>query len=101
MELATVTLGSSKLIIAEDGPLPWPFEEDHYDAVMSGEEEDWVQITPTNQVKDTSLHRNLHHFNVKCAQLGDQLLTVVVGNRPTVKNMFPASSSATARCALG
>lgn len=101
MELATVTLGSSKIIIAEDGPLPWPFDEDHYAAVMSGEEEDWVQIAPTNQVKDASLHRNLHHFNVKCTQLGDQLLTVVIGNRPTVKNMFPASSSATTRCVLG
>lgn len=40
---------------------------------------------------------NYHVFQVLCRHLGEQTLTVNVGNDPTARNKFPARSSATVR----
>lgn len=81
--------------MAEGGPLPWVLDSSHYYEVMSAEEDDWVQISHSKGMKD-NVH-NKHYFDVMCSQLGEQLLTVEVGNKPTARNQYPASSSATAR----
>jgi len=64
---------------------------------MSAEEEDWVEIAAIKNSEDSGLHENLHYFDVTCTQIGEQLLSAEVGNKKTVKNVFPATSTATSR----
>ena len=40
---------------------------------------------------------NQHVFRVLCLELGEQELSVSVGNRPTHKNHFPATENTTTR----
>ena len=36
-------------------------------------------------------------YSVTCMELGEQTLSIVVGNGPSLKNMFPAHAEATSR----
>ena len=38
-----------------------------------------------------------HVYRLVCKELGEQTVTLVVGNGPTTKNVFPANDSATVR----
>ena len=91
--LATVALGSSKIVIAEGGPLPWVLDKSGFYETMREEEEDWVVAKGIKPQEGD----NLHYFEVTCKQLGEQYLHVDVGNTPTAKNMFPQKSSATTK----
>ena len=87
-----MALGSTKRIVAEGGPLPWVLDPKHHYDVMSAEEEDWVRIK--SRGKDTNQGEAIHYFDVTCTVLGEQLLTVEVGNRPSSSLPTPAVSSA-------
>ena len=78
--------------MAEGGPLPWVLDPTHHYEVMSAEEEDWVQIKPAG--KEMGQGDNLHYFDVTCTVLGEQLLTVEVGNKPSKSLQNPVVSSA-------
>ena len=65
---------------------------------MSAEEEEWVKIQAAG--KETSQGDHLHFFHVTCTVLGEQLLTVEVGNKPSTSLPVPAVSSAKTRFKL-
>ena len=92
VKFATVALGSTKKTVAEGGPLPWVLDPKHHYEVMSAEEEEWVKIRTSG--KETSQGKHLHFFEVTCTVLGEQLLTVEVGNKPSNSLPNPAVSSA-------
>eukprot|EP00111_Clytia_hemisphaerica_P008784 TCONS_00025681-protein len=92
VKFSTVALGSTKRIVAEGGPLPWVLDPKHHYDVMSAEEEDWVRIK--SRGRETNQGEALHYFDVTCTVLGEQLLTVEVGNRPSSSLPLPAVSSA-------
>lgn len=95
MKFSTAALGSTKRIIAEGGPLPWVLDPKHHYEVMSAEEEEWVKIQAAG--KETTQGDHLHFFHVTCTVLGEQLLTVEVGNKPSASLPVPAVSSAKTR----
>lgn len=97
-EFSTVALGSKKRIVAEAGPLPWVLDSSQYHHVMSAEKEDSVSISPVVTSDDVGVVGRLEHvFDVTCVSLGEQLLTMRVFNKPTLKNKFPAESSITTK----
>ncbi|ELU01491.1 hypothetical protein CAPTEDRAFT_222865 [Capitella teleta] len=89
--LALVTPAASKEIVFSGGPQPWVLDRRGYYEKAKAENPDLIEMTP---VKDNSPSRHLHVFLVVCTQLGEQAITLNVGNTPTVKNTFPASSQA-------
>ena len=44
-----------------------------------------------------SVGRSQHVYHVVCRELGEQTLTISVGNGPTLKNKFPAKETASVR----
>ena len=93
--MAVVVIGSTKRIVATGGPLPWVLDSSQYFEVISAEEEEWVTIK--EKIPEKELILNYHFFDVMCLQIGEQILTIEVGNKITIKNQFPAKSSASAR----
>lgn len=100
VKFATVALGSKKRIVAEGGPLPWMLDQSQHYELMSAEEEKWVKIVPIRRVKDVGENNNLHYFDVTCTVLGEQLLTIEIGNNPTSSLQHPAVSSAKTKYVL-
>jgi nuclear pore complex protein Nup210 len=86
--IAVVTLGSSKGVVFEGGPLAWVLDQSRYYKTLVPEYPDNVQII---FVPSSSL--SLHTYTVVCRKLGRQELTFTVGNGPTEKNRIPANES--------
>ncbi|XP_047146809.1 nuclear pore membrane glycoprotein 210 isoform X1 [Hydra vulgaris] len=95
IETAVVVIGSTKRIVATGGPLPWILDPSQYFEVISAEEDEWVAIK--EKVPERDLTINYHYFDVKCLQIGEQILNIEVGNKITTKNRFPEKSSASTR----
>eukprot|EP00794_Sanderia_malayensis_P016623 gene16623-18313_t len=100
-EVATVALGSSKVVALEGGPLPWILDNTGFYESLSAEEEDWVGIQAVDRPENTGVsvkRHKLHFFRVTCRQIkGEQLLIGQVGNKITAKNQYPAISYASLR----
>ena len=45
----------------------------------------------------TAVGRSQHVYRVVCRELGEQTLTISVGNGATLKNQFPSSETASAK----
>ncbi|ETE69030.1 Nuclear pore membrane glycoprotein, partial [Ophiophagus hannah] len=89
---ALVTLGSSKDILFEGGPRPWIQEPTKF-----------FRDTNTEHPENVGLHllgpatsRNYfqHWARATCKALGDHVISLTIGNKPTVTNPFPAVESA-------
>ncbi|XP_026532928.1 nuclear pore membrane glycoprotein 210 [Notechis scutatus] len=89
---ALVTLGSSKDILFEGGPRPWIQEPTKF-----------FRDTNTEYPGNVGLHllgpatsRNYfqHWARATCKALGDHVISLTIGNKPTVTNPFPAVESA-------
>nr|XP_054758778.1 nuclear pore membrane glycoprotein 210-like isoform X1 [Lytechinus pictus] len=92
--VAIVTLAASKTLVLTGGPQPWVLDPSRYYQNLEAEEQDWVKST---HVRGYGATKNYHIFQVLCRHLGEQTLTVNVGNDPTARNKFPARSTATVR----
>ncbi|XP_064601442.1 nuclear pore membrane glycoprotein 210-like [Liolophura sinensis] len=88
-EVAVVAVGSSKEVLFEGGPLPWVLDPSQYFQDLSAEKEDLVAL---EQVNTYGIQRSFHIFHVLCRDLGEQKLTLNVGNLKTLKNEYPATA---------
>ncbi|KAM4721755.1 LOW QUALITY PROTEIN: nuclear pore membrane glycoprotein 210 [Rhinophrynus dorsalis] len=86
--LAIVTLGSSKDMLFEGGPKPWVLEPLKFFRNVSAEKEDGASLS----VIDSPVSRNhiQHWARAVCRDLGEQVISLTVGNKPTETNPFPA-----------
>ncbi|XP_056380163.1 nuclear pore membrane glycoprotein 210-like [Hyla sarda] len=86
--VALVTLGSSKDMLFEGGPNPWVLEPLKFFRNVSVEEKDRTGLF----LLDTPLSRNNFHHWIRtvCRDLDEQMISLSVGNQPTVTNPFPA-----------
>lgn len=96
-KVCTIALGSTKRIVAEGGPLPWVLDPSQHFELISAEEDEWVKISPPTEDIDGGERNKFHYFDVTCTVLGEQLLTIEVGNKPTASLEHPAISSAKTR----
>ncbi|NWV66707.1 PO210 protein, partial [Malurus elegans] len=98
--VALVTLGSSKDMLFEGGPKPWVQEPSKFFRSIAAEDAESVVLSllepPTPQ------NDNQHWVRVLCRSLGEQVITLTVGNSPTVTNPFPAVEPAVVKfiCAV-
>ncbi|XP_071984236.1 nuclear pore membrane glycoprotein 210 [Engystomops pustulosus] len=86
--IALVTLGSSKDMLFEGGPKPWVLEPLKFFRSLSAEDKDSTGLF----LLDTPLSlNNFHHWaRTVCRNLGEQIISLSVGNQPTETNAFPA-----------
>ncbi|XP_060793096.1 nuclear pore membrane glycoprotein 210 [Neoarius graeffei] len=87
VSVALVTLGSSKDMLFEGGPKPWILEPSKFFRNLTAEDLNSVTLTLTGPA---SRNYFTHHVRASCRALGEQVLAVMVGNRPTLTNPFPA-----------
>uniref|UniRef100_A0A8C5TEY0 Nucleoporin 210 n=1 Tax=Malurus cyaneus samueli TaxID=2593467 RepID=A0A8C5TEY0_9PASS len=98
--VALVTLGSSKDMLFEGGPKPWVQEPSKFFRSIAAEDAESVVLSllepPTPQ------NDNQHWVRALCRSLGEQVITLTVGNSPTVTNPFPAVEPAVVKfiCAV-
>jgi len=102
VDIGVVSLCSAKNLMLEGGPLPWIVDTSGYyeDVIPDPEKAEQVTVGyyPTaDYLVDHS--GSYHYFNVICQKQGEQVLTVKIGNRPSAKNPYPASSFAKIRFA--
>lgn len=87
VSVAVVTLGSSKDMLFEGGPRPWVLEPSKFFCNLSAEDEASVSLTLTSP---SSHNYNQHWVRATCRALGEQVLEVMVGNKASVTNPYPA-----------
>ncbi|XP_053154975.1 nuclear pore membrane glycoprotein 210 [Hemicordylus capensis] len=88
VSVALVTLGSSKNILFEGGPRPWVQEPSKFFRNITVEEPQNVGLS----FLGPSASRNpfQHWVKASCKALGEQVISLTIGNKPTVTNPFPA-----------
>ncbi|XP_009565294.2 nuclear pore membrane glycoprotein 210 isoform X5 [Cuculus canorus] len=86
--VALVTLGSSKDMLFEGGPRPWVQEPSKFFRNITTEDAESVDVSLFGP--STSRNNVQHWLRVSCKQLGEQVITLTVGNNPTITNTFPA-----------
>uniref|UniRef100_H0Z090 Nucleoporin 210 n=1 Tax=Taeniopygia guttata TaxID=59729 RepID=H0Z090_TAEGU len=98
--VALVTLGSSKDMLFEGGPRPWVQEPSKFFRNVSAE--DAESIASSLLELPTPGNSNQHWVRVLCRSLGEQVITLTVGNSPTVTSPFPVVEAAAVKliCAL-
>uniref|UniRef100_A0A8D0H3J3 Nucleoporin 210 n=1 Tax=Sphenodon punctatus TaxID=8508 RepID=A0A8D0H3J3_SPHPU len=83
---ALVTLGSSKDMLFEGGPRPWVQEPSKFFRNVIAEDTKDIGLN----LLPPPASRNQHWVRVSCKALGEQVISLTVGNKPTVTNPFPA-----------
>ncbi|KAM7411620.1 hypothetical protein PAMA_021552 [Pampus argenteus] len=87
ISVAVVTLGSSKDMLFEGGPRPWVLEPSKFFCNLRAEDEASVSLT---LISPSSHNYNQHWVRATCKELGEQVLEVMVGNKASVTNPYPA-----------
>ncbi|XP_025060322.1 nuclear pore membrane glycoprotein 210 isoform X2 [Alligator sinensis] len=86
--VALVTLGSSKDMLFEGGPRPWVQEPSKFFRNITAEDAESISLSLFGP--PTSRNHFQHWVRVFCKSLGEQVITLTVGNKPTITNPFPA-----------
>ncbi|XP_014675942.1 PREDICTED: nuclear pore membrane glycoprotein 210-like [Priapulus caudatus] len=96
-QVAVVAVGSSKQVVFEGGPQPWVLDPAGFYRHLKLEDDSFLSPSHTY-----GAYKTLHLSWVLCTGLGEQQLTVLVGNEATSTNPKPAKASASIRfaCAL-
>lgn len=86
--VALVTLGSSKEMLFEGGPRPWVLEPSKFFRNVTSE--DMHSISLALFGPPASRNYEQHWILVTCQALGEQVIALSVGNKPSITNPFPA-----------
>uniref|UniRef100_A0A452UL49 Nucleoporin 210 n=1 Tax=Ursus maritimus TaxID=29073 RepID=A0A452UL49_URSMA len=86
--VALVTLGSSKEMLFEGGPKPWVLEPSKFFRNITSEDTDSISLALFGP--STSRNYQQHWILVTCQALGEQVIALSVGNKPSVTNPYPA-----------
>ncbi|XP_072305024.1 nuclear pore membrane glycoprotein 210 [Eucyclogobius newberryi] len=87
VSVAVVTLGSSKDMQFEGGPWPWVLEPSKFFCNLSSENDAAVSLT---HIHASSSGSKQLWVRATCRVLGEHVLEVMVGNKASVTNPFPA-----------
>ncbi|EDL91358.1 nuclear pore membrane glycoprotein 210 [Rattus norvegicus] len=86
--VAVVTLGSSKEMLFEGGPRPWVLEPSKFFRNVTSEDTGSISLSLLGP--PASRNYQQHRVLVTCQALGEQVIALSVGNRPSLSNPFPA-----------
>ncbi|XP_073514049.1 nuclear pore membrane glycoprotein 210-like [Phyllobates terribilis] len=85
---SVLSLHSTKVMVFEGGPGPWLLEPTSFFMWLTAENWSSVQI---RQIGDPAkAKQKLHRYQVQCAKLGEQILTLQLGNNPGILNPRPS-----------
>ncbi|XP_054990941.1 nuclear pore membrane glycoprotein 210 [Sorex araneus] len=87
--VALVTLGSSKEMLFEGGPRPWVLEPSKFSRNVTSEDPSSVRVALSGPPASRNPQQQ-HRVLVTCQALGEQVIALSVGNKPSVTNPFPA-----------
>eukprot|EP00742_Colponemidia_sp_Colp-10_P011088 GILJ01012272.1.p1 GENE.GILJ01012272.1~~GILJ01012272.1.p1 ORF type:complete len:1880 (+),score=353.95 GILJ01012272.1:536-5641(+) len=87
-----VTLDSSVFLGVEGGPLPWPDETRRYRQRLLAEDPHEIEI---EQSIGSEVNQLIRGFSLRCVQLGEQTLSIQVGNEPSSKHPYPRTINVT------
>uniref|UniRef100_A0A8B9DLQ4 Nucleoporin 210 like n=1 Tax=Anser cygnoides TaxID=8845 RepID=A0A8B9DLQ4_ANSCY len=88
VEMALVTWQAAKEMVFEGGPGPWVLEPSRFFSELTVEHKEKIEVV---QIRfPTKRKLNQYVYKVVCLQLGEQVLTFQVGNRPGLLNPAPA-----------
>uniref|UniRef100_A0A7N4NSS5 Nucleoporin 210 n=1 Tax=Sarcophilus harrisii TaxID=9305 RepID=A0A7N4NSS5_SARHA len=90
--VALVTLGSSKEMLFEGGPKPWVLEPSKFFRNITSEDTESIGLSLFGP--PASRNYLQHWIRVTCKSLGEQVIALTVGNKPSVTNPFPATEPA-------
>nr|XP_061802179.1 nuclear pore membrane glycoprotein 210-like [Nerophis lumbriciformis] len=94
VSVAVVTLGSSKDMLFEGGPRPWVLDRSKYFCDLKAENEESVSFA----LISPSSHKYDQHFvRATCRALGEQMLEVMMSNKASVTNPYPAIERASVK----
>ncbi|XP_045407447.1 nuclear pore membrane glycoprotein 210 isoform X2 [Lemur catta] len=98
--VALVTLGSSKEMLFEGGPRPWILEPSKFFRNVTLEDTDSISVALFGP--PASRNYQQHWILVTCQALGEQVIALSVGNKPSLTNPFPVVEPAVVKfvCAL-
>ncbi|XP_062969977.1 nuclear pore membrane glycoprotein 210 [Cynocephalus volans] len=98
--VALVTLGSSKEMLFEGGPRPWVLEPSKFFRNVTSEDTDSISLALFGP--PASRNYQQHWILVICQALGEQVIALSVGNKPSLTNPLPAVEPAVVKfvCAL-
>uniref|UniRef100_A0A8C6QND6 Nucleoporin 210-like n=1 Tax=Nannospalax galili TaxID=1026970 RepID=A0A8C6QND6_NANGA len=88
VEVALVTWQSVKEMVFEGGPHPWILEPSQFFLELSIEKTEDIRITEVQL--PAKRKQNQYIYRVLCLNLGEQILTLRIGNHPGVLNPSPA-----------
>ncbi|KAM7132898.1 nuclear pore membrane glycoprotein 210 isoform 2-T2 [Molossus nigricans] len=86
--VALVTLGSSQEMLFEGGPRPWVLEPSKFFRNVTSEDADSISLALLGLPAPRNYQQ--HWILVTCRALGEQVIALSVGNKPSVTNPFPA-----------
>ncbi|XP_016071129.1 PREDICTED: nuclear pore membrane glycoprotein 210 [Miniopterus natalensis] len=86
--VALVTLGSSLKMLFEGGPRPWVLEPSKFSRNVTSEDTHSISLALFGP--PASRNYQQHWVFVTCQALGEQVIALSVGNKPSVTNPFPA-----------
>ncbi|KAJ7316815.1 hypothetical protein JRQ81_002977, partial [Phrynocephalus forsythii] len=92
VSVALVTLGASKDILFEGGPRPWVQEPSKFFRDTSAE--NLVNVGLFILGPPTNRNPFQHWVRASCRALGEQIISLTIGNKPTLTNPFPAVETA-------
>ncbi|KAG8430005.1 hypothetical protein GDO86_018656, partial [Hymenochirus boettgeri] len=85
---ALVTLGSSKDMLFEGGPKPWVLEPVKFFRNTSS---DRARGSSLSLVESPLSRGHIQHWvRASCQNMGEQIISLTVGNKPTETNPYPA-----------
>ncbi|XP_021502394.1 nuclear pore membrane glycoprotein 210-like [Meriones unguiculatus] len=88
VEVALVTWHSVKEMVFEGGPHPWILEPSRFFLELSMEKAEDISVTEVRL--PAKRKQNQYIYRVMCLQLGEQVLTLRIGNHPGVLNPSPS-----------
>ncbi|XP_004581422.2 nuclear pore membrane glycoprotein 210 [Ochotona princeps] len=86
--VALVTLGSSKEMVFQGGPRPWVLEPSKFFRNITSEDPNSISLALFGP--PASRNYQHHRILVTCRVLGEQVIALSVGNKPSLTNPFPA-----------
>ncbi|XP_077181720.1 nuclear pore membrane glycoprotein 210 isoform X2 [Paroedura picta] len=92
VSVALVTLGSSKDIIFEGGSRPWVQEPSKFFRNVSAADPSDVGLFLLGPPANRNPFQ--HWVRASCKALGEQVISLTIGNKPTITNPFPVVESA-------
>ncbi|XP_066097864.1 nuclear pore membrane glycoprotein 210 isoform X2 [Saccopteryx bilineata] len=86
--VALVTLGSSQELLFEGGPRPWVLEPSKFFRNVTSEDAHSVSLAVLGPPNSRNYQQ--HWILATCQALGEQVIALSVGNKPSLTNPFPA-----------